>query len=112
MVYWNKPSKMYAVVIPDGGAHTLSALVYLFFYCALLGSEGGKEWAGLVTGFFCNFTLNWSRQTNVTGRECQRRVTGRIIATCGSAFRCHTCAFVCSGGVIEAEGVKLCLHAH
>lgn len=39
---------MYAVVIPDGGAHTLSPLVYLFLLLCLIRQRGGKRggWFG------------------------------------------------------------------
>lgn len=60
-----------------------------FYSWALLGQK-----AEIVSGlffffFFSCFTLNWSRQTNVTGRrpgQHGRTVTGRITAMCASAF--------------------------
>lgn len=95
--------------------------LYLFLFLCLIRRKG-KECATLVSGFssffFFQFYLKL-KQTNVTRGKCQgnteSRVTGRIIATCGSAFGClisevvYVCVSLCVGGATVGM-MQLWLH--
>lgn len=65
--YW-KSSKMFAIIgAEDSYDSHCEPLSVSFSFCAL--QEERVSWFSLWA--FCNLTLNWSRQTNVTKRGCQ-----------------------------------------